>query len=968
MKKNNVLILCILFNTCTTLLPDQSTQRMFQAAREGKRDVIKEYLDNKANCAIKDAKGNNLLHIAGAHGHAEIIEDLTEYRGWWQYYISGPTLPNINEQNDSGYTPLESSINSEQYDAMIVILEAKKEKQKTEQEQLEALIVATRKDDPSSIYLLEHYGYNLQLQNSNGTILHYGIQHKKKKIVGYCARRTALINVKNNNHKAPIVLSVEKNDEEEVDFLAYAGANVNISGENGMRPLHYAKIPLMVDCLVRNKAAIDAQDNHGHTPLHHNIMRGNREMVAHFTDVHLSDVKKPNFEGKRAFAIAMDAGDPTIVQQIAQHPESDINEQDINGQTRYINAVINKDLAKMNELISYKVDRTICDKWQENALHKAGKNGFLDGARLAIIDTPALLTVANKDGDLPLFTAIQHKQTAIAQLYSAHNIAPLHVQNNNGDTVLHEAARTKNTVLLTEYLTKNAPLLRNKQNKLFYHYSAELGDLETIKEMKRLNIPLNEAAPGKKSMLYIVLENNHMHCAPELMYSYMINYKDSDGIAPLDLAARHGNIKIIKDLLRHDADINTKDNNQSTAMHYAARYNQPDAMKVLKANGLSPLIGDANGNTPTHIAAQHGNLAAIDYCIEYNWQTLSVPNNDNETPFITAARHGKTEIAKRLLNDKHLIDNDIDRAITIAHKHGQHATARMLENAKQQHIDECKKEVQTMRQIKDLITKNKDFKNIINQKRPRDHTSYSPSTIEEITWEQLSRMPIEKRTAISVRNSQALMQESTKHNELTQKICAIEQEESRLKLEQVTAEAKAATLKLEAEKKQLAEQHALETERLRKAAELDRQKKEQDLQRLRVAQHKRQAEQKEKDQAQVLQNNPVAVPVQNNAPANDAAEEKVENDAHNVALSMECCVCLEEKPLTAVPCGSPIPHSALICKECVAGVRADNNICPICRRPLMSEEEVLRKEKEKEKEEEEKNNKNKKELRIKNQE
>src|SRR5437762_3596244 len=113
MKKIILILLCTLLSNSTF-----TQNNIFEEVRTKNKEALKKRLENCENCATKDENGNNALHIAAQDNDTEIIDILTTaptYENWsdWLYaFIYAPTLPNIDETNNNGDTPLHCSINN----------------------------------------------------------------------------------------------------------------------------------------------------------------------------------------------------------------------------------------------------------------------------------------------------------------------------------------------------------------------------------------------------------------------------------------------------------------------------------------------------------------------------------------------------------------------------------------------------------------------------------------------------------------------------------------------------------------------------------------------------------------------------------------------------------------------------------------------------------------------------------------
>jgi len=91
-----------------------------------------------------------------------------------------------------------------------------------------------------------------------------------------------------------------------------------------------------------------------------------------------------------------------------------------------------------------------------------------------------------------------------------------------------------------------------------------------------------------------------------------VNRLDSEGYAPLHIAARNEQPKIIAALMAHKAEINLKDRDRYTALHHAVLRNSPETVQVLAKYGVDLEQRTPKGFTPLAFAIlNNGYKAAI---------------------------------------------------------------------------------------------------------------------------------------------------------------------------------------------------------------------------------------------------------------------------------------------------------------------------------------------------------------------
>lgn len=84
---------------------------LFEAAREGRSEIVTSAIDQGVPANLTDANGNSLLMLAAYHGHAALVAALAE-RG-----------ADVNQANDRGQTPLAGAVFKRADDVINVLLE-----------------------------------------------------------------------------------------------------------------------------------------------------------------------------------------------------------------------------------------------------------------------------------------------------------------------------------------------------------------------------------------------------------------------------------------------------------------------------------------------------------------------------------------------------------------------------------------------------------------------------------------------------------------------------------------------------------------------------------------------------------------------------------------------------------------------------------------------------------------------------
>jgi ankyrin repeat protein len=544
MKKINLFLLCILFtsNTYTNIFEDVRTKN---------KEAIKQRLENNENCGIKDEHGNNALHIAAQKGDTEIIDILTTaptYENWsdWLYaWFYAPTLPYINEENNEGNSPLHCATHSGQLTTAEQLVQKGARIEAVNKQGLSPAFLAILKDDPRFIRVFVAHKLNLAQHKHNGnTIFHTAIQEKKPYSIAYCIKETSLHTVTDNNQKTPIFLAIDTED----DVLnAFTKEQLNDPASTGIKPIHYAtchnKYNVINHLLYNNITSVNEPDAQGNTPLFY----ADNEKTLNFLLERNADINKRNNKGEDILATATHNQNLSLIKTLTQQHNIDIDTRDNKGQTSLMRATIEQNHQTMKTLINLGANIRITDNKRENVLHKIARNGDQAAAKMVLDYEKMLLTDLNKNGDSPLFVAIQNGNIVCAE-FLINAGSRIDIINNKGNTIIHE-------------------LIENNNNGLF-------------------NRTVQQAS-----------------------YSF-INHKNKNGESPLYLATKKDSAEHVKTLITHQAHIYDIDNKGNNIAHIAAEHGSLRTLQYLQSHQSLFTSINYHGQTPFVYGAHAGNLEA----------------------------------------------------------------------------------------------------------------------------------------------------------------------------------------------------------------------------------------------------------------------------------------------------------------------------------------------------------------------
>ena len=134
------------------------------------------------------------------------------------------------------------------------------------------------------------------------------------------------------------------------------------------------------------------------------------------------------------------------------------------------------------------------------------------------------------------------------------------------------------------------------------------------------------------------------------MDKHIVNMKDDHGDTPLHVACICGNVGIVEELLRHDADINAQNNDRINPLETACMENHVEVVKAtLNHNPISVVPRDRE-TTPIHIAAGQGYVDIASVLLDRIDSFKDLLDIQHRSPLHYAARNNQVQMIRLLLS------------------------------------------------------------------------------------------------------------------------------------------------------------------------------------------------------------------------------------------------------------------------------------------------------------------------------
>ncbi|MGL4367525.1 MAG: ankyrin repeat domain-containing protein [Brevinemataceae bacterium] len=247
--------------------------------------------------------------------------------------------------------------------------------------------------------------------------------------------------------------AVARNDNKLILYMIKNNADVNITNDMGMTPLHLVKDLKIAQLLIKNGADLNKPNKAGTVPLHWSVSQNQLEITKLLIE-YGAEINVLNNKKNSPLHIAAQENNLPIIELLIKN-NADINITNLQGFTPF-------DQAKFYN-------------YQEASmmLSKAGATIILNSSNtdnnISLIDQlekEIPLEVLKTEKKSPIFYAMIHEHYQQAQDIINSDTNALKTKDQNGDTPLHWAVRSKNRFIIRLMLSKDADYTTtNAQNK-----------------------------------------------------------------------------------------------------------------------------------------------------------------------------------------------------------------------------------------------------------------------------------------------------------------------------------------------------------------------------------------------------------------------------------------------------------------------------------------------------------------------
>ena len=397
-----------------------------------------------------------------------------------------------------------------------------------------------------------------------------------------------------------------------VEELLKSGAQINAKNKDQSTSLHLAAENghlEIVTKLLENGANSNVKDKTQSTPLHVAVKKANLEVTKELLKHKATEVNVQDLEQKTPLHLACIGNNLHLVELLLDHG-SHVQVKDIEGETPLDHAFYYYRAGDFET----KLESARTSENSEHIIQLMVKR--LENVNVEVCGE-SLLKLASKENDLDLVKFLLRRG------------ANPSVTFNEEMSCLYTAASKGNSKIVSELLKfgANFEALDKKSN-----CTPLIGAISKDDFVETVKLLLKKGANPN------------------------VQYKNGKMLPPIVLASELGRHEIVKELLKHHADINAHDESKDTALHKAVRNNHQQVIKILLQHRAQVNFENHKKETSLHLAAANPDLGQ-DIIEEELFENVDDPNKQDYlgfTPFHIAILKDNQKVIKKLLEHEAL--------------------------------------------------------------------------------------------------------------------------------------------------------------------------------------------------------------------------------------------------------------------------------------------------------------------------
>lgn len=235
------------------------------------------------------------------------------------------------------------------------------------------------------------------------------------------------------------------------------------------------------------------------------------------------------------------------------------------------------------------------------------------------------------------------------------------IEDDSASSFLYHAVKGGNLDIVNLALSDESLALKaNNDNLIPLHVAAEEGQAEVVERLLKLSTKEQQVSAKtekQRTALHLAAKNGNLDIVKHLVAAKSgIDDVDAKGLSALYLATKKRHHEVVKHLIDEKADPHQLDSQGRNSFFLAFQNGDLETLKVLEPGETQNLeIKDTSSNTLLHVAAQNNMTEYIAKFIALKFD-VEARNNDARTPLLIAAGNGYIDSVKVLLEANASLD------------------------------------------------------------------------------------------------------------------------------------------------------------------------------------------------------------------------------------------------------------------------------------------------------------------------
>ena len=578
--------------TCDLRSKDRGETPLYIAARNGRTETLKAFLNANADMQVANDDGWKPIHAATEHSHMQALTCLLEAG----CQVSPQTTPAL-------MTPLHQAIANRKYEIIELLLRHNASMDAMDRFGNAPMHAAARTGQYGVLTKLLEKGASIEAHDNNyltPLMVAAAAREGSEECTKLLIQRGAAVQKRSRANDSALLFAALNGNVNAAAMLLDAGADLNGQHESLDTALHTAAGKghvLVCRMLLERGATVDPLNEVGNTPLALTVDEPSNKSVVELLLTHHANVNAQNGHGYTVLhrAVSTECKNSTILELLLQR---------------------GADVTKISEE-GY------------TALHVAAANGN-SSILECLVQAGVNPSIQSTSGLTALHLAARHDVSAAKVLVEAG--CPVNTQDSIGQTPLHIAVVAACTEVV-EYLLQNGALVNSEDEcgQVASYFAAVDGAEDIMQLLLHYGAQVDQRESKGVTLLHAAASHGHSKIVELLIQNGAeVDSRDEDGVTPFIMACENGHTEIAEQLLAHGANINAYGGSGEAvgwnSLFFAAQDNHLPTVRMLLSRGIdrrSPLREQEW--TPLHSGSGNGHLDIVRALVDTGDYNLDAP-------------------------------------------------------------------------------------------------------------------------------------------------------------------------------------------------------------------------------------------------------------------------------------------------------------------------------------------------------